>query len=260
MKQNKALVFLNVLWMLSILLFFTGCPQSTGSGGSPNSPVSDRAGIIVLKDGTFVEPADYTAFDAENPPLAILIGTKDKNGKAIAIALHSGTSKYWAKTGTTGYTTKFDSIVCTPSATGPGTAATATFTGDTDGSDNWSEICNTEPAGTANAAENYPAFHWVNTYNTSYAAVLAGATPAWYMPSLAELCDVYKNKDAINASLAKIKGLNSAAADSSLKNWYWASSQNDFHETLVWSVAFSNAAVETAGKANPLSVCCLAAF
>ena len=131
----------------------------------------------------------------------------------------SASTLMWAPSGTTGYGKKFTNIVCTPSKTGSGAASTATFTGDTDGSDNWAEICDVDPEGTANAATNYPAFNFANTYGATAGLTGTGYENGWYVPSIAELCEVYKNKDVIQTSLTKANGFKIGTSD------YWSSSQ-----------------------------------
>jgi len=219
-------------------------------------------GKIVRADKTVVDKALYTTIDPTNPPVAVVSGT-NVYGAAIGVALHTGTSLKWAKADTTGYNTQFEDIVCTPSETGNGAALTATFTGDKDGSDNWDYICSVDPVGTANAAVNYPAFDWVNKYNTTYSDKLGAARPAWYMPSIAELCDVYKNKDAVNESLSKINGLDGAYADSNLGwNYYWSSSQHYSDENDARRANFSGGSLYSfnTSKNETYNVCCIAAF
>ena len=81
------------------------------------------------------------------------------------------------------------------------------------------------------------------------------------MPSLAELCEVYKNKAAINASLAKISSLNSSYADASLgTSWYWSSSQGSYFNYHAWLVNFSDGYVGINPKIYSYRVCCLAGF
>ena len=217
-------------------------------------------GKIVRADNTLVDKDSYTAIDSSNPPVAIICG--DIYGVPRMIALHtSGSDLRWAKSSSTGYKTKFEGIICTPSEMGIGAAQTATFTGDTDGSDNWEYIKAVDSTASADAATNYPAFHWVNQYNTQYAAQLGGTNFAWYMPSLAELCEVYKNRDAINESLAKIHGLDSDYADSTLGTlWYWSSSQKSNYNNDAWGVNFGNGNVDGSGKYFDFRVCCLAGF
>ena len=217
-------------------------------------------GKIVLADKTLVDKNDYSAIDPNNPPVGIICGSV--HGAPLMIALHtSGSGLRWAKDGSAGYTTKFEGIICKPSTTGSGAAQTATFTGDTDGSDNWEYIKSIDPAGAADAATNYPAFHWVNQYNTQYAAQLGGINFAWYMPSLAELCEVYKNRTAINASLTTIRGLDSNYADESLgTSWYWSSSQDSYYYDDAWDVLFGDGSVDSSGKRSIYRVCCLSGF
>ena len=210
-------------------------------------------GKIVLADKTLKSKNEYAAIEPSNPPVAIICGVNEY-GAAIGIALHinlPGLS--WAKDDSAGNNT--------PSKTGDGAASTATFTGDIDGSDNWDYICGIDPEGTANAAENYPAFHWVNRYNTTYAAQLGGANIAWYMPSLAELCEVYKNRAAINESLEKIHGLGNSYADSSLgTSGVLSSSQSSINDNLACVVGFYSGYVANIRKDLYGGVCCLAGF
>ena len=218
-------------------------------------------GKIVLADKTLVDKDDYSAIDPNNPPVGIICAI-NSYGVPRMIALHtSGSDLLWAKYGSAGYTTKFEGIICEPSTTGSGAAQTATFTGDTDGSDNWEYIKSIDPAGAANAATNYPAFNWVNTYNETYKTKLNNKTFAWYMPSLAELCEVYKNKAAINESLTKIRGLDSNYADESLgTSWYWSSSQYSYYYYDAWSVYFGGGYVDYNLKDGIDRVCCLSGF
>ena len=216
-------------------------------------------GKIVLADKTVVDKALYTAIDPANPPIAVVC--RNLYGIPFGVALHKGNSLLWAKEGTTGINTKFEGISCTPSVTESGAALTATFTGDEDGSDNWDYICSVDPEGTANAAVNYPAFNWVNTYNTAYAAQLGSARPAWYMPSIAEFCEVYKNKEAVNASLSKINGLNSAYADSNLgTDIFWSSSQSSYYNDYAFFADFGRGDLFNFPKYCNYFVCCIAGF
>lgn len=216
-------------------------------------------GKIVHADNTLADKDSFT-LTASNPPVAVVCGT-NAYGVAIGVALHKSYLQ-WAKDNTTGYKTKFEGIICTPSISYQnGAAASATFTGDTDGSDNWDYICSIDPEGTANAAVNYPAFDWVNKYNTTYSDKLGAARPAWYMPSIAELCEVYKNKDAVNASLSKINGLDGTYADSNLGTDYiWSSSQHSNYDGSTWLAGFGSGNLGHSGKSYNYNVCCIAGF
>ena len=244
------------------------CTPAEGSPvqGSGKIIVKDSTaytvGKIALADKTLKSKDEYTAIDPTNPPVGIICGSNSYKAPQM-IALHTSSSRLeWAKYDSNGHNTKFEEIICKPSVTESGAAQTATFTGDTDGSDNWEYIKQQDPAGAADAATNYPAFNWVNTYNTTYADKLGTAKPAWYMPSLAELCEVYKNRDAINESLAKICDLGSDYAVSSLDGYsrYWSSSQASNDKGCAWDVFFSNGNMGNYLKSKYYRVCCLAGF
>jgi lipoprotein len=236
-----------------------GTESKTGTITVKDYSTGYEVGKIVLANNTLVDKAGYT-IDASNPPVGIICSYI--YGVPRMIALHTSSSGLkWAKDGSTGYNTKFKGIICTPSKTGNGAAQTATFTGDTDGSDNWEYIKQQDPAGAVDAATNYPAFHWVNQYNTQYAAQLGGTNFAWYMPSLAELCEVYKNRESINESLAKIREQNSSYANSSFgTSWYWSSSQYSYYNYYAWFVGLSDGHVDYFNKNDYNRVCCLAGF
>ena len=185
---------------------------------------SYAVGDIILTDGTKVSVNKVESYspDNANKPIGVVAMISDIYGvstpKVIGLQ-KSASSLKWAPSGTTGYGKKFTNIVCTPSKTGSGAASTATFTGDTDGSDNWAEICDVDPEGTANATTNYPAFNFANTYGATAGLTGTGYENGWYVPSIAELCEVYKNKEAIQTSLTKANGFNIGTSN------YWSSSQ-----------------------------------
>ena len=215
-------------------------------------------GKIVLADNTLVDKDSFT-LTTSNPPVAVVFGT-NAYGAPCGVALHKSPSGLlWAKS----YNTKFEGIVCTPSATGSIAAdnPTLTFTGDTDGSDNWDYICSVDPEGTANAAVNYPAFNWVLKYNTAYASKLGSARPAWYMPSIAEFCELYKNKEAVNASLLKINGLDPSYADADLgTRQIWSSSQDSVLSNNAWRADFGSGSLYGDYKYDSNNVRCIAGF
>lgn len=185
---------------------------------------SYAVGDIILTDGTKVSVNEVETYspDNANKTIGVVAMISDVYGiptpKVIGLQ-ESASTLMWAPRGTTGYGKKFTNIVCTPSKTGSGAALTATFTGDTDGSDNWAEICDVDPEGTANAATNYPAFNFANTYGATAGLTGTGYENGWYVPSIAELCEVYKNKDVIQTSLTKANGFKIGTSD------YWSSSQ-----------------------------------
>lgn len=188
---------------------------------------SYTVGDIILTNGTKVSVANVETYtiDENNKPIGVVAMISDVYGvpKPKVIGLQkSASSLKWAPDDTTGKNTYFTNIVCKPSQTGTGAALTATFTGDTDGSDNWAEICAVDPEGTQDPATNYPIFNFANTYGATAGLTGTDYENGWYVPSIAELCEVYKNKDVIQTSLTKANGFNLGTSD------YWSSSQCNY--------------------------------
>ena len=220
-----------------------------------------KVGDVLLNDGTIVRyAANQTFTDTQkSSAVGVMYAFSEYGAPAGWLGLHNsddGTNSdyyMWAKEDTTGYNTEFTDIICTPSRTGSGTAKTATFTGDTDGSDNWAYICSIDPEGTANAAENYPAFDYVNNYASTF-GLTAPYTAGWYMPSISELCYIYRNKTTVNAVLEALGGTQMASKS------YWSSSQDDSTNYDAWRLHFSYGDLYDNDKDSDYRVCCVRAF
>ena len=219
-------------------------------------------GDVLLNDGTIVRyDADNLSFtDGQKAKaVGVLYGLDEYGVPGGWLGLYNsygGTNsgeKKWAPSGTTGYNTKFTGIICTPSRTGSGAADTATFTGDTDGSDNWAYICSVDPAGTADAATNYPAFNYANNYATTF-GLTGEYADGWYMPSLAELCYIYRSKAVLNAVLSALGGIQLYSS------CYWSSSQYGNDYSNAWGVTFGSGSVYDGNKDDDYYVCCVRAF
>ena len=152
-----------------------------------------------------------------------------------------------------GYSTNITVIQCTPSESGSGKAATATFKGDLDGSDNWKALCDT--VSDEDTSGNYPAWEWVNAYATSTANLTGDYASGWYLPTVAELSMLYRVKDTVNSALEKAGGTEIADAG------YWSSSQHASYDPNAWTVWFDDGYLKYISlKDNKRSVCTVRAF
>lgn len=190
------------------------------------------AGDIILANGTAIKAEDLTSVDGSNLPIAVVAELKD-DGTALGVGVHRSTSPLqWAADATTGCTTMFLDIVSTQDE--------SVFIGDTDGADNWSVISASDSQGAVDAAENYPAFNFANTYAVT-CNLQGDYASGWYMPSITELCTIYENREVINSSLRKIFELDENAAMDGLEtNWYWSSSQAGSSDDYAWFVHYFN--------------------
>lgn len=192
-------------------------------------PDDTVAGDIILADETIVSGASF-AYDSGETSYS----------KLIAVGLKSSsTTLQWAPEGTTGQTTCFTKII--GSFSDQSLSSSSSGSGDTDGSDNWAEIQVVDSTGTTNAATNYPLFNFANTYEAS------GISSGWYIPSAAELVEVWKQMSIINTRLATINSANSSLSDSTLKGYYHTSSQSG---TAIYAlgIVFSNSNAYTVTK------------
>ena len=77
------------------------------------------------------------------------------------------------------------------------------------------------------------------------------------MPSIGELCGLYKVKEAVNNSIEKTDG-----AQMFTSNWYWSSSQSASVSHDAWDVSFGSGDLgdDDGNKGSMLSVCAVRAF
>ena len=205
-------------------------------------------GDIILTDGTTFDVANLDSYttDENNKSVAIVAGFNAK-GAVLGLGLKKSSSYIsWAKFDSTGYNTRFTDIIAKFRES---TSSGYTFTGDLDGSDNWEYICSVDPEGTKNAATNYPAFNFANTYGKWYTGDLASG---WYIPSISELYEICKNKETLQTSLTKVGGFtidNKSKGENENESEYWSSSQrysND--EEDAYLLNFSSGIVKYAAK------------
>lgn len=229
---------------------------------------SYHVGDVLLNDGTII-PYNSEALDT-------LTYTDEQKAKAVGVlyfteydvpggwlGIHnSGSDTYQWAAGITGYFSKFINIICNSigiNKTGFGhlEADLTTFAGDTDGKDNWAYICSQDPIGTADAAKNYPAFNYVNTYASTY-NLTGDYAKGWYMPTLAELCYIYRNMGILDFVINALSG---RTFNTSPLSWYWTSSQSSGTACVVEDVDFNNGNLGTVfSKQRELYVCCVYPF
>ena len=226
----------------------------------------DSAGDIVFVDGTATAWREgLTLTDAQKKAAVAVIfyaGTEcSDNGeyRILGVGLKNATGDdntlEWARfTSDTdkaeGYTI-ITAIQCEPSDGFEGGAATATFTGNLDGRHNWMALCAAvDDEGTVG---NYPAWEWVNAYAAT-ANLTEDYASGWYLPTVAELCMLYRTKDTVNSALEAAGGMK--ISDTS----YWSSSQfspNYFH---AWNVRFVDGNLDFSNLCFDHSVCAVRAL
>ena len=252
-------------------------PTTTGGGDTPatayigtKAPSEAKAvGDIVFSDGSATAYTSELTLTNEQKSKAVAVifyagSASDTLGaKTLGVGLKnatgSGNTLAWARyTSDTnkaeGYRTNITAIQCTPSPYGEGAAATATFTGDLDGSDNWQALC--DAVSDEETSGNYPAWEWVNAYATT-ANLTGDYASGWYLPTVAELSMLYRVKDTVKSALEKVGGTKIADDADEL---YWSSSQHDYDKNGTWGVWFGNGNLGDVPRDYAFSVCTVRAF
>ena len=234
--------------------YFTAKATTIGTKSKP-----DAVGDIVFSDGSATPySTDLTLSEAQKKAAVAVIyyagsSAEDVLGaKMLGVGLkNTGADNYlaWAKDDdVNGYSTNITAIQCEPSRE---EAATATFTGDLDGSDNWQALC--KAVSDEDTSGNYPAWEWVNAYATT-ANLTDDYASGWYLPTVAELSMLYRAKDTVNSALEAAGG--TKIADET----YRSSSQNDFYNNYAWDVGFDDGYISINYKDSVDSVCAVRAF
>ena len=229
------------------------------------APAEAKAvGDIVFIDGSATPYSETLTLTNEQKAAAVAVifyagstsGVLGAKTLGVGLKNTADSGLQWAPEGTSGYTTKFTDIQCTPSQTGFQDAQKATFTGDLDGSDNWAKICAVDKTAAANAATNYPAFNWVNNYATTY-SLTGDYAGGWYLPTVAELSMMYRVRTSVNAFLEKAGGKPLGTGT------YWSSSQSPLAIIRALDINFawfSDGKIYADYKDRYLQVCAIRAF
>ena len=94
----------------------------------------------------------------------------------------------------------------------------------------------------------------MNTY-ASTANLTGDYASGWYLPTVAELCMLYRVKATVNAALEKAGGTQIAS------DGYWSSSLDSSNDNNAWYVHLgSNGNIFSTEKKPALSVCGVRAF
>ena len=228
MKKN----LFSMLVISVLALAFVGCANPAGgnnaggsTGGSSYS-AKYAVGDIILKDGSKVNyetAKNYTGSDLDglkSKAIAVIFRADTASKKALGVGLkHNRSGLAWCTKDAKAYNKNIETIQCPAT----GIAGNLTFTGDTDGSDNLEQIASfLTTAGLENDttdASKYPAFYFAKNYKTTATNLGAAYENGWYLPTVAELFDIWKVKATVDAASSLCGG---SQFGTSL---YWSSSQ-----------------------------------
>ena len=253
-------------WMLTVLLLvtticFMACTstKADGSGGDTVEIAAEPAATsnvveIMFNDGTSVAYTSDLSLTEEQKSKAIAVIYKTDGDKAYGVGLVQNTNGLaWCLNSAKGFGTKITDILCTVSRSGDDrNGENLSFTGDTDGSDNFAKIG--EALGADNDTDDlskYPAFGFAINYKDNADSHVAGTAyeTGWYLPTISEMYDIWKEKETVNAAIALCGGTQFS------NRWYWTSSQHDENDGACW-FDFSNSGDGRNVKMEPTNAVC----
>ncbi len=227
--MKKFLIFTLAIFLVGI---FVSCTMN-------NDENSVSVGTILVLSSDDDEDAIPTQqykkadnIDENDTPIGIVAfigdGTVGEKGVAYIMGLTFKENLKWAASESAGLTTNFKEIYCKSSTK---SATTATFEGDTDGSDNYTEIKSVTSAITVETTDGddntttspaYPIFNYAESYSIE-------DINGWYIPTVAELSSLFKNRTVIQEAIKKLES-NGASVPSftdsttSTAKTFWTSS------------------------------------
>ena len=263
MKKN----LFSMLVISVLALAFVGCANPAGgnnAGGSTGGSeilgtkapgVAKAVGDIVFNDGSATPYTAELTLSDEQKAAAIAVIFKVDGGKTLGVGLkHNRTGLAWCTSGANAYNKNIETIQCPAT----GSAGNLTFTDDTDGSDNLEQIASfLTTAGLENDttdASKYPAFYFAKNYKTTATNLGAAYGNGWYLPTVAELFDIWKVKTTVDAASSLCGGSQFDAS------YYWSSSQYASNDKGAYKVSFSYGTCSDHPKVYCIYVCAIRAF
>ena len=261
MKKSNLVKAFAVMAIMTAGAFFAGCANPAGAGGNSYS-AKYAVGDIILNDGSKVNyetAKNYTGSDLDglkSKAIAVIFRADTASKKALGVGLkHNRSGLAWCTSDANAYNKNIETIQCPAS----GDTGNLTFTGDTDGSDNLEQIASfLTTAGLENDttdASKYPAFYFAKNYKNTATNLGAAYENGWYLPTVAELFDIWKVKATVDAASSLCGGSQFG------NSIYWSSTQIDWSGCAAYPLRFNDGGWNYGFKdASNVPVCAVRAF
>ena len=239
----------NFTWNESLRDFLENATNKTNSKAIKREP-----GDVLWNDGTWSareEVLTLTALPDGKKPIGVMAFEKDRVPYCMGLAI--GSSKAWAASGSTGYSTNIT-----------GLQGDRHGKGLTDGSKALAilkDACN--DYNNDGTDTSYSAWYWAENFDSNGVQYKGQSLKGkWYIPTIYELKMVHDSKSEIDDSLSKLNTLDrSVCTASSLgSDCFWSSSQNDSIDAKALGFDFSMGFVFTKEKNTGNSVLVVQAF
>ena len=265
MKKSNLVKAFTVMAIMAAGAFFVGCADPSSAGGSTGGSkilgtkapdVAKAVGDIVFNDGSATPYTAELTLSDEQKAAAIAVIFKVDGGKTLGVGLkHNRSGLAWCTSDAKAYNKNIETIQCPAT----GSSGNLTFTDDTDGSDNLEQIAafltgNELENDTADASK-YPAFYFGKNYKTTATNLTSAYENGWYLPTVAELFDIWKVKATVDAASSLCGGSQFG------NSHYWSSTQIDWSGYAAYPLRFNDGDWNYGFKdASNVPVCAVRAF
>lgn len=161
-----------------------------------------NVGDVILKDGTLIryEDVESQKDNIKDKAVAVIFRAKTETAPALGVGLQQ-TECAWCTTDASAYNVDIQATRCMQDSTNP-----SSFDGLEDGGwaiDNIVDYLKNNGYAedlSSSLQNNYPAFYYASSYGTSN-AFTGDYQSGWYLPTVAELYELYVSKTMVNAVL-----------------------------------------------------------
>lgn len=192
-------------------------------------------GDIVFSDGSIISYTPKLSLTDEEIAKAVAVIFKVNGTKAYGVGIkYSDPGLAWCLDTAKGYAKDITDIHSPLSYSDIN--RTYLFAGDTDGSDNFAQI--KAALGTdddTGTLSNYPAFEFAINYKDKEGSHVKGTQyeSGWYLPTVSELYDIYREQTIVNAALVKC-----GCSEDWFLYYYLSSSQCDGYSNYAYCFDF----------------------
>lgn len=221
-----------------------------------------HVGDIVMSDGSVLSKESYLSYKGKEKPVAVIFTVngvqKGDLKRVIGVGLFESDGIIsFAQDNSSGDNTNFlfnrAYVINQKFDSSTGFYTNEGFSGDIDGEDSWKNVKRRDKTAKENMYSVYPAYAFAENYGINKKCGKFESTD-WYLPSVAELYEMFENKSLLNEVIE-------ACGGNELDHRIWSSSQDYYMKDIQLILDMETGEVRKAFKdsqAHVRSVYCFA--
>ena len=209
-----------------------------------------KIGDIVMTNGSVLSVEEYKSYSGNEKPVAVIFSTtgaylEQNSSRVLGVGLYGAKEPLrFAKPDSDGDNTNMlhnrADVISQDYDVVSGVYQNQGFVGDLDGFDSWKDVLEHDTDAANGMSEIYPAYNFAINYGSTNKCKKFD-NKKWYLPSIAELYELYTVLPVVNESIE-------ACGGDKIKNAVWSSSQTLYRKNVEFHVNMSNGEVTEAFK------------